>query len=246
MKLEEVKKQYLKAPFESLDRRQFHAELSYSLAGVYSLMGQEAALTKATAKRQLEILSGLAKSLKYGEASLSSKQAEIVVNSAKPIIENSRSLFQSLTQFKDRLKDPEIVAKLNGAVSVGRMLDRYLDELNRGIAGRNNSQKVLEKKLAEICEQLSAIYAQADIMGRMIEDRKALQRLVNELAASDLILITLGEGGGKPAGEMAERILDPLKEGIKDTDEPLGLLIDGVGQAETALPKARTDQWSNF
>lgn len=107
-RLEEVKKQYLKAPIESLDRRQFHAQLSYNLASVYTLMGQEAALTKATAKKQFEILSGLAKSLKDGETSLSSKQAEIVVNSAKPIIENSRSLFQSLTQFKDQLKDPEI------------------------------------------------------------------------------------------------------------------------------------------
>lgn len=126
------------------------------------------------------------------------------------------------------------------------MLDRYLDELNRGIAGRNNSQKILEKKLADICEQLGTIYVQADIMGRMIEDRKALQRLVNELAGSDLILMTLAEGGGKPAGEIAERIIGPLKEGIKDTDEHLDLLLDGVGQSETGSPKTQSDQWSNF
>lgn len=222
-----VKKQYEKAKDGSLDKREFHARFSYAQAKVYSALYGEAKLTRQVAGKQLAILNRLNDSITSGEAEINARGALSVIEAAKPFLKNGKSLLTSLSQYRDKITDPLINSKLNAAYATARMLSKYVEHIEKGKTNKYASQLVLKQKVAELIEQLNALYVQTDIFMAMIQDKTTVLKMINQLAASEAAIWAVSDGN-KIVAQLSSDVMSPLMDILSDSDEELTTLVAGV------------------
>lgn len=242
---EAVKKQYKKAKEGTLDKREFHARFSYSQAKVYRALYDEAKLTHQVARKQLRVLNRLNESVISGEAEMSAKAAQSVVETARPFLENGKSLLVSMAQYRHKIADPIINSKLNAAYDTARMLSNYVKHIEKGKMGRGASQLVLKQKMAELIEQLNALYVQTDIFMAMIRDKTTVLKMINELAAAEAAIWAVSDGK-KVIAQLSTDVMSPLMDTLNESDEDLNSLVydilDGNQGTEISVSSQR---WSN-
>jgi len=242
---ETVKKQYKKAKEGTLDKREFHARFSYSQAKVYRALYDEARLTHQVTRKQLRILTRLNESVTSGEAEMSAKAAQSVVDTARPFLENGKALLISMAQYRHKIADPIINSKLNAAYDTARMLSNYVKHIEKGKMGRGASQLVLKQKMAELIEQLNALYVQTDIFMAMIRDKTIVLKMINELAAAEAAIWAVSDGK-KVIAQLSTDVMSPLMDTLNESDEDLNSLVydilDGNQGTETSVSSQR---WSN-
>ena len=222
-----IKKQYEKAKDGSLDKREFHARFSYAQAKVYSALYGEAKLTRQVAGKQLAILNRLNDSITSGEAEINARGALSVIEAAKPFLKNGKSLLTSLSQYRDKITDPVINSKLNAAYDTARMLSKYVEHIENGKTNKYASQLVLKQKVAELIEQLNALYVQTDIFMAMIRDKTTVLKMINQLAASEAAIWAVSDGN-KIVAQLSSDVMSPLMDILSDSDEDLTTLVAGV------------------
>jgi len=222
-----VKEQYKKAQDNTLDRREFHARFSYAQAKIYRALYDETKLTHQVAGKQLRILKGLNISVTSGKTKMSAKGAMAVVEAAKPILKNGRSLLASLSKYRGMITDPAINSKLNAAYDTTRMFSNYLKQIETGSSNRYASQLVLKQKLAELIEQLNALYVQTDIFMAMLRDKTTVLKMINQLAASEAAIWAVSDGN-RIVAQLSSNVMLPLMDILNESDEDLNLLINGV------------------
>ncbi len=224
---EAVKKKYENARAGTLDRREFHARFSFAQAKVYRLLYEESGLTHEIARKQLGILNRLSESITSGEVGLTSNEANSVIEASKPFLENGKSLLVSLGQYRDKITDPVINSRLNGVVETAEVLSRYIDHIEKGRVNKYASQIVLKQKVAELIDQLSALYVQTDVLMAMIRDKTTVLKMINELAASEMMTLALLDGG-QVINHLSSDVMSPLMDVFYESDEDLDILTDGV------------------
>ena len=224
---EAVKEQYKKAKEGTLDKKEFHARFSYAQAKVYRALYDEAKLAHQVAGKQLRILNRLNDSVSSGEAEMSDERAISVVEAAKPFLENGKSLLISLAQYRHKITDPIINSKLNAAYNTARMLSNYVKFIEKGRTNKYASQLVLKQKVAELIEQLNALYVQTDIFVAMIRDKTTVLKMINQLAASEAAIWVVSDGK-KVIGQLSSDVMLPLLDILNESDEDLNTLVAGV------------------
>ena len=240
-----VKEKYNKAQDNTLDRREFHARFSFAQAKVYRALYDEAKLTHQVAGKQLRILNRLNDSVMSGETMMSAKGAMAVVEAAKPMLENGRSLLASLSKHRGMITDPAINAKLNAAHDTTRMFSKYLKQIETESSNKYASQLVSKQKLAELIEQFNALYVQTDIFIAMLRDKTTVLKMINQLAASEAAIWALTDGN-KIVAQLSSDVMLPLIGILNESDEDLDLLIDGVldGSQDYQSPGG-SQKWTN-
>ena len=240
-----VKEQYKKAKERTLDKREFHARFSFAQAKVYRALYDEAKLSHQVAGKQLRILNRLNISVMSGEAEIGAKGAMSVIEAAKPFLENGKSLLTSLAQYRHKINDPIINSKLNAAYNTAQMLSNYVKHLEKGGTNKYASQLLLKQKLAELIEQLNALYVQTDIFMAMIRDKTTVLKMINELAAAESAIWAVADGN-KIVAQLSNEIMLPLMDIFNESDEDLNLLVDGVldGRQDSETPGS-SQKWTN-
>lgn len=242
---EVVKKQYKNAKEGTLDKREFHARFSYAQAKVYRALHDEAKLTHQVARKQLSILNKLNESVTSGEAEMSAKAAQSVVETARPFLENGKSLLNSMAQYRHKIADPIINSKLNAAYDTARMLSNYVKHIEKGKMGRGASQLVLKQKMAELIEQLNALYVQTDIFMAMIRDKTTVLKMINELAAAEAAIWAVSDGK-KVIAQLSADVMSPLMDTLNESDEDLNSLVYDILDGNQGTEKSVSSQrWSN-
>lgn len=222
-----VKKQYEKAKDGSLDKREFHARFSYAQAKVYRALYDEAKLTHQVAGKQLTVLNRLNDSIEAGEGDINARGAISVIEATKPFLNSGKSLLTSLAQYRDKITDPVINSKLNAAYATARMLSKYVEHIEKGKTNKYTSQLVLKQKVAELIEQLNALYVQTDIFVAMIRDKTTVLKMINQLAASEAAIWAVSDGN-KVVAQLSSDVMSPLMDILNDSDEELTTLVSGV------------------
>ena len=242
---EVVKKQYKSAKEGTLDKREFHARFSYAQAKVYRALHDEAKLTHQVARKQLRILNKLNESVTSGEVEMSAKAALSVVEVAKPFLENGKSLLISMAQYRHKIADPIINSKLNAAYDTARMLSNYMRHIEKGQMGKGASQLMLKQKIAELIEQLNALYVQTDIFMAMIRDKTTVLKMINELAAAEAAIWAISDGK-KVIAQLSSDVMSPLMDILNESDEDLNVLADDIldGHHGMETPTA-SQRWTN-
>ena len=240
-----VKEQYKKAKERTLDKREFHARFSFAQAKVYRALYDEAKLSHQVSGKQLRILNRLNISVMSGEAEIGAKGAMSVIEAAKPFLENGKSLLTSLAQYRHKINDPIINSKLNAAYNTAQMLSNYVKHLEKGGTNKYASQLLLKQKLAELIEQLNALYVQTDIFMAMIRDKTTVLKMINELAAAESAIWAVADGN-KIVAQLSNEIMLPLMDIFNESDEDLNLLVDGVldGRQDSETPGS-SQKWTN-
>lgn len=221
-----VKKKYEKAKDGSLDKKEFHARFSYAQAKVYRALHDEAKLTHKVAGKQLAILNRLNDSITSGETEINDG-AMSVIEAAKPLLENGKSLLTSLAQYRDKITDPLINSKLNAAYTAAQMLSKYVSHIENGKTNKYASQLALKHKVVELIEQLNALYVQTDLFVAMIRDKTTVLKMINQLAASEAAIWAVADGK-KVISQLSRDVMSPLMDILSDSDEDLTTLVAGV------------------
>ena len=239
-----VKEQYKKAKERTLDKREFHARFSFAQAKVYRALYDEAKLSHEVSGKQLRILNRLNISVMSGDAEIGTKGAMSVIEAAKPFLENGKSLLTSLAQYRDKINDPIINSKLNAAYNTAQMLSNYVKHLEKGGTNKYASQLLLKQKLAELIEQLNALYVQTDIFMAMIRDKTTVLKMINEVAAAESAIWAVADGN-KIVDQLSNEIMLPLLDIFNESDEDLNLLVDGVLDGRDSETPGSSQKWAN-
>ena len=240
---ESVKKKYSEAKDGSLDRKEFQAEYTLELARVYRGLYDEAELAKGVAGKHLRILNKLAESIESGETELTAEGAMGLIEASKGYLGNVKSLFNSLAQDRDKITDPVINSRLNLAFDTARMLSRFIEQIEKGSINRYSSRKILKQKLAELKEHLKAIFAQTDMFMAMIKDRCLLLKIINQVAASEMAVLSL-TGGKNVVASLSKDVLSPLMDILNESDEDLETLTSGVNYGGSGAVSNKTQRWT--
>ena len=239
-----VKKKYKNAR-ATLDRKEFHARYSYAQAKIYRSLGRKATLTHQVARKQLIILNRLYDSVKSEKTEMSAKNVMSMLGTAKPILENGKSLLVSLAQCRDKITDPIVNSKLNAAYETARMMADYMKGVENGTANKYASQSVLKRKIAELIEQYKALYVQTDIYADMIRDKATLLKMINQLAASEAAIMAVSDGN-KVIAKLSTGVMSPLMDALNESDADLNLLIDGVIDSHQGMhTPGGAQKWTN-
>lgn len=222
-----IKKKYMNARRNTLDKKEFHARFSYAQAKVYRALYDEARVCNQATKKQLGILNRLRDSIASGEAQIDAGGVVAVAEAAKPFLENGKSLLNSLAQDRDKIIDPVINSRLNAAVDAARMLSQYVKHIEKSRVNRGATQMVLKRKVEELVDQLNSLYVQTDIFMAMIQDKTTVLKMVNELAASEMGILVLSEGK-KYVANISTDVMVPLMERYYESDEDLDMITDNV------------------
>lgn len=244
---ETVKKKYKKARAGSLDKKEFHARYSYAQAKIYRGLGSKANLTHQVAGKQLVILTRLYDSVISGKAEMNAKNVMSMFETAKPMLENGKSLLISLAQCRNKITDPVVNSKLNAAYETASMMSNYMERIENGSANKYASQSVLKRKIAELIEQYKALYVQTDIYIAMIQDKATVLKMSNQLAASEAAILAVSDGK-KVIAELSKGVMSPLMDALNESDEDLNLLIDGVldsHQGTKTKTPGVSQKWTN-
>ena len=240
---ESVKKKYTKAKDGSLDQKEFQAEYTLELARVYRSLYDEAELAKGVAGKHLRILNKLTESIESGETDLTAEGTMGVIEASKGFLDNGRSLFNSLAEYRDKITDPVIHSRLNLAYDTAKMLSRFIEQTEKGSINRYSSQKILKHKLAELKEHLKAIYAQTDMFMAIIKDRCLLLRMINQVAASEMAVLSL-TGGKNVVASLSKDVLSPLMNILNESDEDLETLTSGVISGAGRPTSGGSQRWT--
>ncbi|MBC8460200.1 MAG: hypothetical protein H8D67_19620 [Deltaproteobacteria bacterium] len=240
---ESVKKKYTKTKDGSLDQKEFQAEYTLELARVYRSLYDEAELANGVAGKHLGILNKLAESIESGETELTAEGTMGLIEASKGFLDNGRALFNSLAQYRDKITDPVVHSRLNLAYDTARMLSRFIEQTEKGSINRYSSRKILKQKLAELKEHLKAIYAQTDMFMVMIKDRCLLLRMINQVAASEMAVLSL-TGGKNVVASLSKDVLSPLMNILNESDEDLETLTSGVTNGASRPTSGGTQRWT--
>ena len=240
---ESVKKKYSEAKDGSLDQKEFQAEYTLELARVYRSLYDEAELAKGVAGKHLRILNKLTESIESGETELTAEGAMGLIEASKGFLDNGRALFNSLAQYRDKITDPVIHSRLNLAFDTARMLSRFIEQTEKGSINRYSSRKILKQKLAELKEQLKSIFAQTDMYMAIIKDRCLLLRMINQVAASEMAVLSV-TGGKNVVASLSKDVLSPLMNILNESDEDLETLTSGVANGAGRPTSGGTQRWT--
>ena len=241
---ENVKKQYDKARPGSLDKTEFHARFSLTQAKVYRALFEETKLTHAVSKRQLSILNRLNNAIDSGQTQANIDGVNSVIEASKPFLENGKSLLVSLSEYRNRIQDPIINSKLNGAYDTARMLSNYVKHIEKGRTNKYASHLLLKQKISDLIEQLNALYVQTDIFMSMIKDKTTVLKMINELAASESAIKVLVTGSNA-VNHLSSDVMKPLMDILITSDEHMELLITGVLDDPNEITnKGNSQEWA--
>lgn len=238
-----VKKKYIRAKEGTLDKKEFHAEYSLEQARVYRTLYDEAKLANAVAARHLGILYKLKDSIEAGEAELTPEGTSGIIKASKGFLANGGALLSSIAQYRDKITDPVIHSKLNVAYDTAKMLARFIEQVEKGNINRYSSRTILKQRLAELMEQLKGIYAQTDMFLALIKDKTMLLRMINQLAASEMAVLSL-TGGKNVVYSLSKDVLSPLMDIMNESDEDLERLTAGVTNAGSTPASGETQRWT--
>jgi len=222
-----VRVSFRKAKPGSIDRREFHAKFCLEQARVLGAIREETDLTHQVTASQLGILKNLYKSIESGHESATPQGVQSILRAAKPVLEDGRKLLDSLGNYGNSITDPVIHSRLDAAASTAKMLSNYTANMEKAFAGDLATQEELKRRLADLIQQLNAIYVQTDILAAMIKDKAAVLKMVNELAGAEAFFSILSGGKGI-VSSLSEGVMAPLIEAVDQSDQDLDLLMDGV------------------
>ena len=166
-----------------------------------------------------------------------------LIEASKGFLDNGRALFNSLAQYRDKITDPVIHSRLNLAFDTARMLSRFIEQTEKGSINRYSSRKILKQKLAELKEQLKAIFAQTDMYMAIIKDRCLLLRMINQVAASEMAVLSV-TGGKNVVASLSKDVLSPLMNILNESDEDLETLTSGVANGAGRPTSGGTQRWT--
>jgi len=101
-------------------------------------------------------------------------------------------------------------------------------------------------KVGELLTHMEELYLQTDIMTEMIQDKSSILKMINQIAISELATIRLADGRSI-INSISDEVLGPLKEILKESDNDLDILTNGIssGGSASANANAMPDQsWS--
>lgn len=244
---EAVKKQYEKASEGSLDKREFHARFSLAQAKVYRALYDEAKLTNQVSARQLAILNKLNDSISADGGGMNERGAIKIIEATKPFLQNGKTLLTSLADYRHRITDPVVNSKLNAAYQTAKMLSSYVDQLEKGRTNKYASHLILKQKIAELIDQLNALYVQTDIFMGMIQDKTTVLKMINQLAASEAAICAVSDGK-KAIGSLSVDVILPLIDVLNESDDELNTLVAGVldDEDQSVGSNGIVQEWTNL
>lgn len=237
-----VKESFRKAKSNSIDRQEFHARFCLSQARVLNALRKETDLTHQVTANQLKILNKLYNSIESGRGAATPQGIKAILRAAKPVLIDGRKLLASLGNYSDKITDPVINSRLNAATGTAKMLSNYTANLEKGLSGNLVTQEELKRRLADLIQQLNAVFAQTDILGAMIRDKAAVLKMINELAATETFFSILSGGKGI-VSDLSEGVMAPLIEAVDESDQDLDLLMDGVYHDVPETGSGSSQRW---
>jgi len=224
---EQIRKRFMKTRDGSVDRQEAHAELSYTLARIYKYTFSELKLVRSTASDHIKSLTVLKNGLKAGKTGMNQRATEKIVRDTSGFIKSSNSLLLSLGKYTDVITDPRINRKLRAARSTALLLDNYVNNLRKNRLTGATSRQTLRGKVEELVNHMEELYLQTDILLEMIQDKTSILKMINQIAISELAAIRLANGRSI-VSSISDEVLKPLKEVLKESDNDLDLLTEGV------------------
>lgn len=239
-----VRRKFEKSRKGSLDRREFNAQYGYALAKVLKALYKEAQLTHEVAAKQLNVLYPLEDSIKATGGGVDGAAQRSIVKATKPVLNNGRALLASLAQYKDLIRDPAINYKLNAASQTARMLSKYVSRIERSRTDNSASHYLLRQKVAELIEQLKAVYVQTDIFMAMVKDKSTRLKFITEVAAADAARLVLTEGQAD-ISRLSKGLMDAMTGELQSTEGDLdALLSDALESHGDGADQTGAQSWT--
>lgn len=241
---EGVKKKYLRAREGTLEQKEAHAELTYSVAKIFKQTFDEMNLVRSASEDHLTTLTTLRESLQNGSIGVNEKAAKKIVKDTGSFLESSDKLLVSIGKYADLISDPAINRKLASARATALLLSDYLANSQKTNSTAKNTQQLLATKVGELINNLEEIYNQSDILLDMMRDRSNVLKLTNEIAAAELAIMKLANGN-TVVTSLSKEVMGPLKQVMKDTDSDIELLTNGMlNNSMSGGQEARDASWS--
>lgn len=224
---EGAKRNYLQAKEGTLEQKEAHAALTYSVAKIFKNTYDEMNLVRSASEDHLTTLTTLKEGLQNGSMGVNEKAAKKIVKDTGSFLESSDKLLVSIGKYADLISDPAINRKLASARSTALMLNDYLANNQKTHSAARNNQQLLMAKVNELVSNLEEIYNQTDILLDLMRDRSTVLKLTNEIAAAELATMRLANGNAVITS-LSKEVIGPLKQVMNDTDSDIELLTKGV------------------
>ena len=211
-----------------LDKYEAHAKLSGALAKAYNAMSREVRLAHDVSKKHLHVLYKLQDAVAGPAGEDADGKIGQAVEQLKPFLANGQSLLASMSQYRHLIEDPAIHSKLNSAFDTAKMLSDYRKYMVRNHAGGAMNKQRLKLEIARMVDQLNALYVQTDVLDNMIQDKKTILKMANEVAAAQISLMALSDGN-KPVVNFSVDFQQDMTERIMRNDEVLETVMEPGG-----------------
>lgn len=203
----------LPAGTPAVDRKSLEARFAKNLALNIKSLIKELEITGRYAGRHASTLYSLMDSLESNQGALSKARVDAIVGKASPVLQNSRELYMSLAKYKDSIKDPVVLNKLQQANSLAQTWHQYMKMLKHNNSNNASSRKRLVLKVKELLEKFNSISCETEVLTAMLEEETATLKLVNQIKTYELIEGAFA-GTGEIAGALDEKHLGPIKENM--------------------------------
>lgn len=224
---EGAKRNYLQAKEGTLEQKEAHAALTYSVAKIFKHTYDEMNLVRATSEDHLTTLTALREGVQQGSMGLNEKSAKKIFKETGSFLENSDKILVAVGKYADLITDPVINQKLASARSTALLLNDYLANNQKTHSATKNTQQLLMGKVNELISHMEEIYTQTDILIDLMRDRSTVLKITNEISAAELATMRLANGN-TVVTSLSKEVIGPLKQVMKDTDSDIDLLTKGV------------------
>ena len=240
------REQFKKAKPGTLDRKEAHAQHSLALAQLYNALHDQAKLSHQVAAKQLLVLNQLNDAVMADGGELDPKRTIEMVKQAKPFLKDGQRLLESLAKYRHKITDPVINMRLHAAGKTAQMLARFTSQIENGRINRFTSQQLLRQKLAELTQQLNALYVQTDIFTAMVENNATRLKMINQIATAETAILALTDGK-RVIANLSDDIMGKMMEDLSGSEEDMEMLTEGVLDTANDSGSGRvSQQWTQF